>query len=39
MKKNRIYEQRFNHVKIFDVLEIYIEEKETVVSPDQIKRL
>jgi len=26
-------------VKIFDVLEIYIEEKETVVSPDQIKRL
>jgi integrase len=37
LEKNRIYEQRSNHVKIFDVLELYIEEKETVVSPDQIK--
>ena len=37
LEKDRKYEQRSNHVKIFDVLEQYIEEKKTVVSPDQIK--
>jgi integrase len=37
LEKNKKYEQRSNHVKLFDVLEQYIEEKKTVVSSDQIK--
>ena len=37
LEKNKKYEQRSNQVKLFDVLEQYIEEKKTVVSPDQIK--
>lgn len=37
LEKNREYEQRSNRVDIFDTLDLYIEEKNGKVSPDQIK--
>ncbi len=37
LEKNREYEQRSNRVNMFNTLDLYIEEKKSKVSTDQIK--